>query len=683
MGIKVFAFDIETDGLLDELTKLHCAVLRDVDSTKLHKFTDIESLGEFLDNNQDYFLAVHNGICFDVPALEKLGYTVKNRIIDTLPLSYYLRLDLQKHGLQFWGEQLGIAKPEVEDWQNLSQEEYLHRCSEDVNIQAALFKRFWNRMVEIYTSEKKALKMVNYLNWKMQQQHIQENNKIKLDLPKALALLSELEEIKKDKEDELRSVMPKVPVKKVKTRPKKMFKMNGEPNSYNIKWFEFLKEQGIGDKKAKELEELEYVGSYKEPNPASHQQVKDWLFRLGWKPETFKKAKKDKDPEEYKAEKQAAKEDAERKSRHSKRRIKPKWIKPYTEKKIPQILTEDKDICPSIVRLAKEVPEVKALEGLGVINHRIGIVRGFIDSANKRGGLLQARAHAFTNTLRLKHAELVNIPSGRKAYGKEIRSLLVADEGRTFLGSDLSSLEDRLKHHFQWPLDPEYVKSQMSDDFDPHLLIAVGAGLMKQGDSDWYKWAKQKDQSDLDDDEGHRFKSLDKIRSQGKTCNYACQYSAGAKTISENAGVDEETGKQLFDGYWKVNWSIKTISENTTVKKDSSGQKWQYNPINGFWYHLKTEKDRFSTLIQGSGSYIFDMWVAYCNKISKDRFGVEFPICGQWHDELLVQVKDADRSKKIMEGVVKEAIDMLNSKLKLNRDMACDVAFGDTYYEVH
>lgn len=677
--MKILTGDIETDDLLDGLTKLHCAVFYDPDVGKEYRFTNMKTLGKFLDKYEDYYLVIHNGICFDVPALEKLGYKVKNKIIDTLPLSYYLYLNQQRHGLQYWGEVLGIAKPEVGDWKNLTLDQYLHRCSEDVKIQTALFDKFWPRMLEIYGSEKKALKMVDYLNWKMHQQRIQENNKIKLDMHGALKLLSTLEELKSEKTTELESVMPPVPVVKVKKRPKVMFKMNGDPSAHNLKWQEALKEyaeeKGLSLEAVSDIEEFEYIDSYKDPNSGSHQQVKDWLYSLGWKPETFKKAKKDKDPEEYEAEKKAARDVV----RGTRRR--PKWVKPYTEKQIPQILTEDKDICPSIVKLAEDVPEVRALEGLGVINHRIGIVKGFIESANKRGGYLQARAHAFTNTLRLKHTELVNIPSGRKAWGKEIRSLLVADEGKCFLGSDLSSLEDRLKHHFQWPLDPEYVKSQMSKDFDPHLLVAVGAGLMKESQSDWYKDAKK--QENLSEEAAKKFKELDKIRSQGKTTNYASQYNAGAATIAASAGVSKEMGERLFEGYWKLNWSIKTIAEQMTVKKDSSGQKWALNPINGFWYHLKTEKDRFSTLIQGSGSYIFDMWVAYCNKICKDRYGIEFPLCAQFHDELLNQVKDNEKSKKVMEGVVREAIDMLNSQLKLNRDMDIDVAFGPTYYDVH
>ena len=89
----------------------------------------------------------------------------------------------------------------------------------------------------------------------------------------------------------------------------------------------------------------------------------------------------------------------------------------------------------------------------------------------------------------------MNLPSLRAKYGKEIRGLLQSrDEDSVLLGSDLCSLEDRLRQHFQWRLDPKYVKTQMSDDYDPHLLTAVSAGLMTDDEMKFYKWYKEENE---------------------------------------------------------------------------------------------------------------------------------------------------------------------------------------------
>jgi hypothetical protein len=44
----------------------------------------------------------------------------------------------------------GVAKPKVDDWQNLSFEEYAHRCEEDTKINWMLWKKMERRLKEIY-----------------------------------------------------------------------------------------------------------------------------------------------------------------------------------------------------------------------------------------------------------------------------------------------------------------------------------------------------------------------------------------------------------------------------------------------------------------------------------------------------------------------------------------------------
>jgi hypothetical protein len=108
-----------------------------------------------------------------------------------------------------------------------------------------------------------------------------------------------------------------------------------------------------------------------------------------------------------------------------------------------------------------------------VVKHRIGLVKGFLDNVDS-DGYVMAQIQGFTNTLRFKHAVCVNIPSSRKPYGAEIRSLLtVRNDDYVLCGSDMASLEDRTKQHYMWDYDPEYVKEMMTPDFDPHLDLAL------------------------------------------------------------------------------------------------------------------------------------------------------------------------------------------------------------------
>lgn len=121
-------------------------------------------------------------------------------------------------------------------------------------------------------------------------------------------------------------------------------------------------------------------------------------------------------------------------------------------------------------------------------------------------------------------------------------------------------------------------------------------------------------------------------RKLGKTTNYASVYNAGAAKIAQAAGVSLAQGKKLHEGYWKLNWSVKAIAEDQCVIRDSKGNKWLVNPINGFCYALRKESDRFSTLAQGTGSYFFDMWVDNILTETERRYGKK-TLTGSFHKQ--------------------------------------------------
>jgi hypothetical protein len=119
------------------------------------------------------------------------------------------------------------------------------------------------------------------------------------------------------------------------------------------------------------------VLEWQDGNPNSTDQVKSWLYSLGWKPCTFKFVKN--------------KETGE-------------------ERQIEQV-RKDGELTSSVLRLKETTPEVEILEGLTIIQHRLGVFQGFIDSAIERNGgyYLRAEIGGLTNTLRFKHKKpLVN-----------------------------------------------------------------------------------------------------------------------------------------------------------------------------------------------------------------------------------------------------------------------------------
>lgn len=132
-----------------------------------------------------------------------------------------------------------------------------------------------------------------------------------------------------------------------------------------------------------------------------------------------------------------------------------------------------------------------------------------------------------------------------------------------------------------------------------------------------------------EDEQKKLFSKLDEVRAAGKATNYACQYGAGVKTVARTAKVSEKVAKKLHTGYHKLNWSIEKIASMMVVKQTSFGS-WQINPINKLWYSLRSDKDRFSTLIQGTGSYVLDLWLYHTEKLAKQR-GLDYVLLGQFH----------------------------------------------------
>ena len=643
----VYASDCETSGLLDQMVlqdnpKLHNFCSIDVVSGEVVLFegTQHKELQDWFDEGHTFI--THNCKLYDEPALQFLGYdTSKIKWIDSLPLSWYLEPQRLKHGLAEYGVEFGVPKPVIEDWENQTQEEYNHRVIEDCRIQ----HRLWNRQVKslktLYGDKEGSYdRLVAYLMWKMDCLRFQQNHRWKLDIPAAEKLQAELAQKIEDKTLALIDVMPKVPTYAVRKRPKEPFKRNGDLSVAGQKWKDLTESL---DLPFEHKEDIKVVVDMKPGNPASNQQMKSWLDSLGWEPETFRFVKDDNGD----------------------------------TRQIPQINLKGGEICQSVKDLIPKCEGIEHIAGLGILNHRHSVVTGWMRDAFQ--GEITARAAGFTNTLRKQHKEYCNTPSTRVAYGKELRSLLVARDGRILCGSDLSGVENFVKNHYQMSIDPEYVATQLAPGFDPHLLMATSASLMSVEDAEWYKYYKKLDKSQHNDKDDKRYHELDLIRAVGKTASYSLQYGAGVKTVARSCKVSERTAKKLHKAYNDLNWSVAKIASMMIVKTTDTGM-WQKNPINGFWYSLRYEKDRFSTLVQGTAAYVFDIWLYHCHQLSKKR-GVEWCLLAQQHDDQCTELDIGNEEET--ELLLRDALKKVNETLKLNVEIKCDVMFGFNGAEVH
>lgn len=633
--MKLIVADTEADSL--NPTKFH--VISYQEDGEIRSATSERDMKNLL-LREDITLVMHNGCMWDVPNLERvLGITIKAKVIDTLALSWYLYPTRIKHGIASWGEEFGVPKPVVEDWQNLPLETYVERCREDVKINVLLWKKQKKLLSVLYgvpEDEVSKLPIISYLMFKLDCVREQERSRWKLDLDLCNNTLATLYPAKEEKVEALKKAMPFVNKYAMREYPKAPFKKDGTLSVQGVKWLQLLKEQGLPENHKLPIK---VVVSTEPPNPNSHTQLKDWLFSLGWEPATFKYVKED----------------------------------DGTQRAIPQVQTEDDDrnkmLCPSVLILADKEPAIEQLDGLFVMSHRISILEGFLE--NQEDGFVKATMQGFTNTLRLKHRVVVNLPGVDKAYGKEIRGSLIAREGCELCGSDMASLEDMCKRHYIYEYDPDYVNEMSKEGFDPHLDLAKFAGRITEEDLALYIENKKK--KDLSDNLAAVIKAVARVRKPFKVVNYSATYGIGPPKLARSMGVPEKEAKALLKAFWERNFAIRKVAEAQKIVT-INGQMWLFNPVSKFWYSLRYEKDIFSTLNQGTGVYCFDSWLAEIRKKRKQ-------LTATFHDEGVWEILKGNREK--MKELLISSIEKVNERLKLNVKLSVDVQFGNNYASIH
>ena len=526
------------------------------------------------------------------------------------------------------------------------------------------------------TSE--AWRYIAYLSFKMDCAMEQEQVMWRFDKAAAERHLKTLTAAKLVKTDELQKVMPRKaltrvvdmpkvmfnkPDIKVHSKPEKMFKADGSPTAVNLKWYKLLEEQGLpeytegpievltgppeGSPSANNLKwhqvlkqqglpedtkgPITLVTGYEDGSPTSHQQVKDWLFGIGWKPKAFD-LKRNKDTGET--------------------------------RKVPQVRVEG-ELCPSVLKLVSKDPAVAVLDGLTVITHRMSFFQSMLNNhITDDNGVhyLKAEVAGLTNTLRFKHSKpLANLPSVGKPWGEEIRGCLLAkDDDHVLCGWDMVSLESNTKKHYMYPHDPVYVEELSQEGFDEHLDLAKQAGYITQEDIDGYNAGTRPD--------------IKPVRNKFKPVNYSAVYGISAGGIVRDTGMKMVEAEALLKAYWERNHAVLKVTNEIFTKQTKDRKLWLMNPVSGFWYSLRYKKDIWSTTNQGTGVYCFDRML---NIVRKE--GIKFS--GQFHDEGAYSLPKGNEegNDEMLRGCVK----LLNEQLELNVSLDIDSDYGNSYAAVH
>lgn len=439
-------FDIESNGLIPEMTKLHCLVIRDVDTEQEWSLSPLTGFETGLKLLMDADMIVgHNIIKFDIPAIQKIypWFTPKGIARDTLVMARLLNPEIAKsdlglvqkgilprnmvgrYSLESFGYRLGEYKGDYKGGWELWSQEMQDYCEQDVEVTTKLWKRCLDRQAKYgFSDECIALEhdVAEIIGR-------QERNGIGFDRAKAEVLYTDLLSRRIEIERELKSAFaPRV------VRTVFVPKVNNKTRGY-VKGEPFTKETIV------------------EFNPGSRQHIATWLKEMhGWEPQEF---------------------------------------------------TEDGSAKVDDTILNKlPYPSAKLLAEYFLVQKRIGQIAEGKEAwlRNEKHGRIHGQVitnGACTGRMTHRSPNLAQVPSNAAPYGERCRELFIPRKGWQQIGCDADALELRCLAGYMAAYDGgEYIDVVLKGDksigtdmhsvncralgMDPKLPYAVD-GAMEKG----------------------------------------------------------------------------------------------------------------------------------------------------------------------------------------------------------
>jgi len=409
-------FDLESDGLYDNVTVIHCIVIYDIQTKQVHHYRP-DNISAAINHLATADVLIGQNILFyDIPVLQKLfpdTAKFRGRIIDTLictqliwPKEVLYDLDTEQYpevpkglkgraGLKAWGYRLSNYKIEFKDFSEYS-EEMLAYCEQDVRVTLQLFQ---------------FIQKQNYAEAALRLEHdfaLAINKQVRAGFPFDVDACLDLVDVLRAKKDELHAKVMEV-FPPLKQESVFIPKVNNKTRGY-IKGEPFTKV------------------TYQEFNPGSRPQIVNRLkSKYGWVPEEL------------------------------------------TDKGNP-ILDDE-------VLSALDYPEAKVLGEYLTIKKRLGQIadgeKAWLKYVNNQDSCMHGEVvtnGCITGRCAHRNPNMGQVPASYSPYGKECRSLFHAPDGWDLLGVDAKALELRCLGGYLalWD-DGEYANLVTDESVDIHV----------------------------------------------------------------------------------------------------------------------------------------------------------------------------------------------------------------------
>lgn len=622
---KRLLFDIETDGLFVTVSKAWIIGFKDLDTgLRTAWLQGDEGWKEVF--NRARLLVGHNIIGYDLPVLKKLFNWVPHKdcnIHDTMLMSQaqnYRRFESGRHRLEDWGLFFRYPKGDYSDWSQYTPEMLIY-WERDIDLSCKVYTYLleeFNRMAE--------------KNPKIRQSIRNEHSVAKFAsraevagwLFDRKACVKLLEEMKEDLEKTEAIIVPKLFVKtvavdKVKgvVEPKKpKWVKSGSYDAHTARYFGIDPEDGPYADRLVEGPycRLEFVA----PTLSNMEDVKIFLYSIGWEPDDWN-FKKDN-----------------------------MGVSQKTSPKLSE---------SSLLALGADG---ELINDYTTTKSRYSIVSGWLEELDENNRLHGGCFTIATPTGRARHSKLVNVPGADAPWGKQIRSLFIADPGNKIVGADSSGNQFRALCHYL--NNPEYTDLVLNGDVHQENANVLTDILQTMG-----VYSKEEKVA----------------RKTAKPFIYAFLFGAGGEKLALIVlGKRNKTiGNKLKNEFIKRVPGLKDLVDRITAiyyKTEQSGKP--YIPgIDGRRIYCDSPHKVLNYLLQDFEAISCKAAVAYITKKLDDEDVPYTPLIW-YHDEFELQVPE-----KLAEKVRDWSIEAYQESGKVFGMMILDGAgkVGNTWYDVH
>jgi DNA polymerase-1 len=443
--------DIEANGLLYNVTTVHCIVCKEWNTGEVTMFTP-----DTLDTFEEYASTVdewvgHNFLAYDLRVLRKvLGVKIRaSRVYDTLLISRLQNFNREGgHSLANWGRLLNFSKGDYDEWDEYT-EEMLGYCANDVELTY--------RVAVALKSEGGKRGSVLSERIEHASQHILENQKsngFALDVPRAHKLFTEVKSRAQELERQILDEM--TPIAKAIRVIKPHYKKDGSLSSVGLKLLGKNWEATAGPFTA-----IKWVEFNLDSPKQKVERLNGW-----WSPTIRTKGYRKLRDKVYRN--QITSEEFELKE-------------PYTWQLCDENFATIKANAPQVLRYLGEY---------AMCNSRSKEIEGWFDGLGTDNRVHGSVFSIGSGTHRMAHQSpnMANIPGRDSPYGPECRSCWTVSDSDHYclLGTDAVGIQLRLLAHYM--NDAEYTKEVVDGDIHTKNQKAASLSTRDLAKTFIYAW---------------------------------------------------------------------------------------------------------------------------------------------------------------------------------------------------